>query len=142
MPVFYLKKTSIPSWETWTESRILRHSVRLFSRVRLSYMVRQPLFKNCLRWSVLWGLKDSILFILSSVSELQGLKNAFQIQYLIWQVLKVRPFQQAQTALDHESSAVLWVSFRLFYCWSCFLHHLKNLYFDNIILLLFETIQK
>ena len=50
-----------------------------------------------------------------NVSELQVLKNAYQIQYLILQVLKVLPFQQVQTALDHESSAVLWVSFRLFY---------------------------
>lgn len=49
MSAFYLKKTSIPSGETWTESRTLRHSVRLFSRVRLSYIERQPLFKNWLR---------------------------------------------------------------------------------------------
>ena len=49
MSAFYLKKTSIPSGETWTESRTFRHSVRLFSRVRLSYIERQPLFINCLR---------------------------------------------------------------------------------------------
>ena len=49
MPAFYLKKTSIPSGETWTESRTFRHSVRLFSRVRLSYIERQPLFINWLR---------------------------------------------------------------------------------------------
>lgn len=49
MSAFYLKKTSILSGETWTESRTLRHSVRLFSRVRLSYIERQPLFKNWLR---------------------------------------------------------------------------------------------